>query len=389
MKLYMLGIDRALEEQLTPHFGEGHIVNSLEEVSSTTDEKKDKKKEQHMPSVLLISDKDVNPEELSNIQSQHEYIFYLVTNSYSKPIEKNIRSLCHLNDITLIPPRLTEEQIAERVFTTINPEAEKENNVVSFLSTASNIGVTTLTLNVAHSFAKHSKAKIGVLLLNAWESGEVLLPNFTGSYLNDIKGKLSNKLLDSDEEFRAIFHSYENMYVLGGNRNTRLERLFNKEEISYLIERAKKEFDIVLIDAGSHFDNALMIQVLEESSHKYIVSNQQPKVMNHWKRVNRTILEPLGYSKEEFMLIINEYNANNSLQNATDITKEFETMLLTTIPWSSYGAVSEADSKFLYDFNDAPFNESIDHIMKAISRENDIPLEEVVKKRKSLFSLAK
>src|SRR5690606_10444519 len=94
-----------------------------------------------------------------------DHVFYLLSNSYSKAREKNISNICSLIDIKLIPSRLVEEQIVERILEHVNPNVEKASNVISFLSVGQNIGVTSITLNVAKYLADYTDSKVGVLLL--------------------------------------------------------------------------------------------------------------------------------------------------------------------------------------------------------------------------------
>lgn len=378
MILNLVGVDKSLEQRLKEHFEHVNSVDSVEDIEVS--ERK---------TSIIISDKVIGYEEISKEDfNDHEYVFYLLSNDYTAKREKNIQNICNSNEINLLPSRLVEEQILERILEVINPYEIKEKNIISFLSVGQNVGVTSLTVNVAKSLSIHTKSKVGVLLLNAWDSGEGFLPQFKGKHLNEIKGKLSNRLLDNEDEFLSVFHQYDNMYVLGGNKSVRLERLYTKDEIHYLIQKAQEYFDVVLIDSGSHFDNANMIQSLEESQFRYVVVNQQPKLINKWNNLKQSLFQPLGYTDDDFMLLINQYKEKGMLRTATEITKEYNSMMLTTIPYSKYGTASENDDKFLYDYEDVGFNEAIDHIMKAIARETDLEFKQFEKKKKSIFSFS-
>jgi Flp pilus assembly CpaE family ATPase len=377
MILYLVGVNATLKEELAQRFDVVKLIESMNEVEHTDSE----------PKALIVSDQTVSYEDLSSIKTKEfKHVFYLLSNSYSKAKEKNISNICSLSDITLIPSRLVDMQIAERVLEHVNPNEEKESNVVSFFSVGQNLGVTTVTLNVAKYLSEHTDSKVGVLLLNAWDSGESFLPNFKGNFLNEVKGKLEKELLNKDEEFSSIFHQYdENLYVLGGNKNIRLERLYSKDEINYLLKRSQEYFDIVLVDSGSHFDNAVMVQTLEESRFRYLITNQQPKYVNKWQNLLDTVLQPLGYTKDEFLLLINQFQSRGQLRSASDVAKDYEIMLLTTVPFSNYGILSEDDKKFLCEFEDEGFNEAIEHISKAIGRETNLNFKETERKKKFFF----
>lgn len=375
MKAQLLSNDEQLLIELKKVFDDVEIIQSIEKITEKN---------------IIISDYEVEYSELSHIDTKEKNVFYLLHNRYEPFIEKNIKAFCHSRDIYLIPPRLTIKQIVQSVKQIINPEIELKTNVVSFFAPVSNIGTTTIALSVARIIQKHSKSKkVGVLLLNAWSDGTETI-EYKGSYLDEIKNKLSGKLIQSKEEFLSMFHMFEkdSLYILGGNRNTKMERLFTKEEIHYLIEKSKECFDLVIIDAGCHFDNANMVQALKESDLRYLVINQQQKAMNRFNRLFNEILYPLGYNYEHFMMIVNQYEDKSYLPNTKEIYEQIRVPLLTTVNKSQYGLNAENEQKLLISYENESFKESILHIAKSIASIVEIELEFEEKKRKRFFSFS-
>ncbi|MGE2624908.1 hypothetical protein ACQH8C_27590, partial [Escherichia coli] len=76
-------------------------------------------------------------------------------------------------------------------------------------------GTTSTCLSVGKALSQHTNAKVGILLLNAWDSGTDQL-NFKGSYMDQVKSKLASKTISSDQEFLSQFHMVNtNLYILG------------------------------------------------------------------------------------------------------------------------------------------------------------------------------
>lgn len=339
--------------------------------------------------VLVISDKYVSFDQLTYVSLESAYkVFYLLSNQVHPQLERTVKAICESKDIFLIAPRLTVSQIVDQIEENINPVLNKSTNVVSFFSTIDNVGKTSTVLSVAKAIQTYSKTKVGVLLLDAWDDGTDQL-NYQESYLDEVKHKLSGNFFETDNEFLSCFHMLEkdSLYILAGNKNTKMERLFTKDEISFLIEKSKEVFDLVLIDAGSHFDNANMVQALKESTLNYLIVNQQQKAIKKFDQIYKNILLPLGYSKESFLLIVNQYEDLSHFPSTKNIYDQLKIPLISTIEKTKYGIQSEQDQKILYCYDDLTYKESINLIGKSVVSIIDVVLEITEpKKRKKLFS---
>lgn len=256
--------------------------------------------------VFVVSDRLIHHNDLYNFLNKHNrVVFYLVSNQLDPQLLKQIRTICDSLNIHVVQPRLTEEQITITIYETIYPESKgNKTNVVAVLSTIPNVGVTSSTLSIAAAIQSMTNAKIGVIGNNAWDDGIDQIDNYKGKYLDEIKTQLSNRMFDKDS-FLTAFHKDDKMpfYYLAGNKNSKIERLFTVEEIDYLIELAKDTFDLVLVDAGSHFDNANVIQSLHHADLKLLIMNQQRKSIKKFNQIYNHILQPLGYSRNEFLLV--------------------------------------------------------------------------------------
>lgn len=342
---------------------------------------------------LIISDEIVPYAELShNDFSKRKHVFYLMKNQFKANYEKNVKAVCEAKSIHLIPPRLTISQIIESIKEVIDPFQEVENNVVSFISPLSNIGTTSTCLSVAKAISEHSQVKVGVLILNAWDDGTDHL-KYKGKSLDEIKSRLSGspELIndDTEKEVLSYFHSIKenSLYVLAGNRNTKMERLFTKEEIYSLINVSKQIFDVVLIDGGSHFDNINMYQSLKESGLRFLILNQQLKARRKFTQVYQDVLYPLGYKKDDFLLILNQFENKSHYPSTREIYNEVNVPLVTSITHSKNSLNAEMEQSILYSYDDIEYQESIHLIAKSISSVLNLKVDfESAKKKKKIFS---
>lgn len=328
---------------------------------------------------LVISDEYLPYDQINDLSfNQNQTVFYLLQNQYEVGLERNIKAICDTKNIYLVSPRLTVNQVHKEILNTFTKQTSEISKVITFFAPISNIGTTSTVLSVAKALQEQTAAKIGVLLLNAWDQGTYQM-EYKGRYLDEIKGRLANKAITNKDEFYSLFHmiSKEQLYVLGGNRYSKLERLFTVNEINYLIELSKKYFDIVLIDSGNHFDNANMVQALYEADMKFVIVNQQQKSLIRFNQIYDEILYPLGYKKEDFLLIINRYIDTPQYLNAKGISQFINVPVLSTIFEMENSFVSETEGKILYEYIDPLYKEGILTITKPIINYASLPLKQV------------
>lgn len=328
---------------------------------------------------LVISDEYLPYDQINDLSfNQNQTVFYLLQNQYEVGLERNIKAICDTKNIYLVSPRLTVNQVHKEILNTFTKQTSEISKVITFFAPISNIGTTSTVLSVAKALQEQTTAKIGVLLLNAWDQGTYQM-EYNGRYLDEIKGRLANKAITNKDEFYSLFHmiSKEQLYVLGGNRYSKLERLFTVNEINYLIELSKKYFDIVLIDSGNHFDNANMVQALYEADMKFVIVNQQQKSLIRFNQIYDEILYPLGYKKEDFLLIINRYIDTPQYLNAKGISQFINVPILSTIFEMKNSFVSETEGKILYEYIDPLYKEGILTITKPIINYASLPLKQV------------
>lgn len=264
------------------------------------------------------------------------------------------------------------------------------NRICTFFSSSGNTGTTNTVFSVASALSQKVEARVGVLCLNGWDDSTDYFTD-PPTYLDKLKPRLAGKMLTDDEEFLGRFKEIEpeRLYILAGNQNRRLERIFTAEEIEYLIERSQDLFDVVLIDAGCHLDNAMSAQAVYSANSHYMLLTQQPKVLKRFHQLFENIFEPLAIEKTHLRFILNQYQDKSYLLTQKQITKELDVPEVITIPLAENGMISELENRFLYSYQQPKYQLSIDRIAEEIGKDFALPFKELEPTKKGFAKLFK
>ena len=284
---------------------------------------------------IFLDGETVHVSDLANIRAMYGDIpiFYRMANVQNTYLLQNIIITCNGHEIIPVNEMLTMEQmkdfIAQKLF---QSASNKKRRIVSFFGTHSGAGVSTTILNVADLLAKRIDGRVLVLSLNPWDPSDYFLP-YKGLYLNDLKIDLHTRSL-TDKRLLSSVHQYpDSFYHLAGNRDIKQQRYFSSDEIDYLLTQAHDLFDVVLVDGGTHFDNACYGQSFLASTMRFLVSTQEPKgYQGYWPHIYEQLLQPLGAKTHDFAFVLNRYAPLNELGTEKDIAEELNMSLITTIP---------------------------------------------------------
>jgi Flp pilus assembly CpaE family ATPase len=319
---------------------------------------------------IVLDGQIVNVQELQSIRRDYPTvpIFYKMYNITNQQQMKNIQTTCAAHNIHVLSEYSTSGQIKEEVsWVLFQQENGSKARVVSLFGTHSGAGVSTTLLNVADILGKKVNEKVLALSLNPWDPSDYFLP-YEGKYLNDIKIELKTDSFSTKKLMQSI-HQYEDFSHLAGNRDIKLQRYYKTDEISKLIEVAKQAFDVVLIDGGTHFDNAAFAQAYKLSDLKLLVTTQEPKgYRGYWPHIFHQLLEPIGGKTDDFLLILNQYCPDLSLITEKSLSEELDISLLATIPDQSlYGPTAIAQKKLLHQVtSNKDYRSSIEMIANSI-----------------------
>jgi len=322
--------------------------------------------------VLIISDRVVPRTELENIRAStgpSAKILYMVSNYPDPAVQKQVQMLCLSLDIFLVPPGQTVNQIVDRVCRVVAPDTEtRSGNVVALFGAQPRSGVTMLTLSTARRLSAAGNIKIGVLGLNAWNPGDCYVADYTGLYLDDLKNYLNNKLLTGDDLLENMCEISGFRY-LAGNRDIKKRLYYSIDEIHYLIDTARDAFDLVLIDAGAHFDNALTVQALNCADLRLLVTTQETSAYRNWKLAFDQVLQPLGCACDSFSLILNRYIDRVNYLDAKRMQDQYGIIVLQTVPdLGEIGTLAELNHTLLLDYNDREYNTALDRLVSSLAK---------------------
>lgn len=349
--------------------------------------------EKHIDAVFLDGD-IVQLDELNHIREMYpnQGIFFKPVALKSDIITKRIKTIAAAVKIQVINEYSTDEQLVDTIIARLfEKDTSSTKRVISFFGTHSGAGVTTTVLNLARSLSQKTDEKVLVLSLNSWDPADYLY-HYEGQYLNDLKVDLNLKNLTAQRLSEAV-HFNDSFYHLAGNRDIKMQRMYQPEEIEHLITVAKNLFDVILIDAGTHFDTAPTVQSYLSSGLKFLVTNQEVKgYRGYFPYVFHQLIEPAGGSAEEFMLIINKYQPANTLINEKDLEEELNMERISTLPdVKELGTMASYQRKLLYDFTESAYSKEIDFLSKVIIAECDLSESLLphnkLKEKKGLFSI--
>ncbi|MGF7033426.1 cellulose biosynthesis protein BcsQ [Paenibacillus mucilaginosus] len=276
---------------------------------------------------VLISDREVQSMALGGFVQdlKAHQIFYLISNGPKSNIVENKVALCKQHGIKPILPKQTTTQILQRVLG-LTGKSQGYRNVCSVLGTHPQVGTTMITLSMAKQMAEAGQ-KVGVLGLNQFNSGKVYYENYVGNTLDEMYTQIADRkqILKSSELLNYMHFDEDRKYhYLAGNQDFAKRGYFQSEDIEHLISMAAEQFDVVLLDVGFSPCNNLTLQGLFKSDTKLLVGSQQPISAIMWQQMNNDILNLLSISADEFLLVVNRYNADfpmdtKALQNLMNV----------------------------------------------------------------------
>jgi len=343
---------------------------------------------------VLLDGKTFDLDDLKRIREQFPNIpvYYLPDTVKSDVITRNITRLCSAYRVKVINEYTTEEQVVEMIMNELtNKEDYMSKRIISFFGTHSGAGVTTTVLSLARALSMKVEERVLVLSLNSWDPADYFY-NYKGQYLNDLKVDLKTHNLTPSRLSEAVYY-YRSFYHLAGNRDIKMQRFYQPDEIEHLINVAKEVFDVLLIDGGTHFDTAPTVQAYLSSNLRFLITNQEEKgYRGYFPYVFQQLIEPSGGKSEDFMLIVNKFHPSNTLINEKSLEEELGMTRVATLPdMGEMGDMAAYQKNLLYDLGDPLYNENIDLIRNIIIAEcrlteKEMP-EEERKEKKGLFAL--
>ena len=331
--------------------------------------------------IVLVSDRKYAISNLKNLAGLMNWqkCFYMVS---GKNFSNLTRALVESDVVTMIPPKLTIDQIVDFVYQRIHKNSISKNKLFTFFGADSKVGTTMIAQSTAELLAKVSNRVIYLPLDGTVGDDYCQFDNKFG--LNDIKTKLQTKILSRNELEDICVESKAGYDVLPGIKSILSRRQFHPEDVAYLLKLIKKLYEVVIIDTGSDIELGTAIAGLNATPNRILVTSQQSVAYKRFRNLKNQILDLVGI--ESYLIVINKYVDNPSLEDSRKMESNFGGTLVTTVPFIEYGWQCEQEQRSLLSTKDDQFTESIESIVEVITSHLDIPFSKSVKRKKSFFS---
>lgn len=344
--------------------------------------------------VVFIDGETMELPELENVRKEFPDIpiYYRPLAIKSDLLTRQINVVSASHKIAVLSEYTTEEQVVDKIMNDLtNKDEYLSKRVMAFFGTHSGAGVSTTALNLARSLSNRVNEKVLVLSLNSWDPCDYFY-QYKGHYLNDLKVDLNTQSLTPARLMESL-GQYKTFYHLAGNRDIKLQRFYQPYEIKHLIDVAKEMFDVIIIDAGTHFDSAPTVQAYLSAGLKFLVTNQEEKgYRGYFPHVLNQLIEPIGGKSEEFLLVVNRYTPSNSLITDRALEEELSMTRVATLPdMEEFGKLANFQKQLLYDTGQELYLKTLELITNLVIAEcklNEKAVEvETKKEKRRLFGL--
>lgn len=337
---------------------------------------------------LMISDRIVGYNDLLNSINENKLkalkVFYLLSYTQNESQINSVKFVLKSKNICVIPPRLTEQQILDRVCQELSIDKSANNNVITFFGADSKVGTTITAQGVAECLAENTFMKVGFLNLSGQPSFNYI-KEAEGFGLDIIKTKIFNFVL-SDEELKSAMVQKGNLHILPSVKTLSDLRYYKPKHIEYLINLATGIFDIVIVDAGYYPNSGLYIGALNASNMRYLVATQQDACRTAFDLTREQLFKVQEIDTGSIMLVINRYSEDidlpNSYKLADEVYKMVHAAFLPNIPGAFWK--TERDKRTLRGF-DPFYDEKLNELVKVIAAQLNIEYKPRTSGRKKRF----
>lgn len=327
--------------------------------------------------ILIVSDRLIDYNDFIaqyNLYKHIPKILFMTSNDDEFNLT-NMKVVLKTKGIVYIPPKLTTKQIIQRI---VENEVALDmigNNIVAIFGIDSKVGTTMISQSIAETMASLTDKRVFLGFLNGSPSDEYVNVSEESLGLDDIKIKIVNNILSSNELESACIRK-DNLFILQGVRNVNERRFYHPSDIENLIKCAAKTFDIVIIDAGNDLDMGMTIGALNSTNIRYLVTTQQESAIGKFKKILSPTFTALDFEMKDFLLIINKFMDIPSIYSASQLATIYKASLADIVPFVEYGWQAEKDKKTLLNYDSEGYKEKIRDISKLLSEQINIKLKE-------------
>ncbi|WP_028550071.1 hypothetical protein [Paenibacillus sp. UNC451MF] len=302
----------------------------------------------------------------------HTFI-YLLSNEPDFIGLKTTQSLCAAHGIRYVMPNLTPEQAAREVGRLCFAKEQPVSKVITAMGALPQLGLTSSLLLTGLQLSKLSGKRIGILGLNGWNPGDNGL-KYEAKYLDELWGSLQGRQLQGGDLLGKMQEIAPGVHYLAGNRDLKKLYYYHTDGISWLIDKARESFDLVLIDAGSYPDHALSAQSIYAADLLLVQMNQSQAAKEQWRRMCEHILYPVFHlENRQAMLLFNRMLRSPDMENEKQLSRQLNMPYVGSLPQVASFYRSEAEKSLLSQYW-PEYDKELRKVCRAILHYYSIPL---------------
>lgn len=345
--MYVIGLREDLLTQVSKHF-QLQVVHTLSALpTSAIDER------------ILVDANSVDHLEVYEYkQARPEMKITLILDE----ITNAFASFAKTNEIHVVTPSKLISYLQEEV-----PQ-DNPKPILAFWGVLPRLGTTTIAMSVARTLANDHNQSVGMFSLNAYSPGHWFLSEHN-HHLDNLHSYIQANQLDRELLLQSMEYPHKVRYLLG-ERNQTKALDYTPEDVSYLIEVARSNFDVIVLDIGSILNTALALQGLLSATHHYVIANDSLMSKDAFDSQYDYVLRPLGLDRRDFVLIGNQLRN----KNVQSIAKSIDVNPVAAIPeFLGIQMISEQSPDGLKPIlSEKQFKRAIDSISAAVVNTSNV-----------------
>ena len=148
---------------------------------------------------------------------------------------------------------------------------KNEPTIISFIGTTPNVGTTVAALRHCFHIAQFTMCRVLYLCFNLKSSKLHRYFGLTDPSisLDGLLPQLKTRQLSKDSFSKLLYQPTDKneVYILFGNKQRELAEHYLEEDLLYLLDIARQQFDYIVIDANSYWDNAGSFVAIQSAHH--------------------------------------------------------------------------------------------------------------------------
>lgn len=234
------------------------------------------------------------------------------------------------------------------------------SKVIVFHGADHKVGTTMIAQSTAELLSR-SDNKVIYLGLNARASTDYLHRDIES--IDYIKDRIDSEVL-TPSDLLSLSTEVNGYYALGGICDESNQRGYMPKTAEILINIAKQQFDILIVDAGNELDNGLALGALQAGDENVFLLTQRETALSRWEK-RKFLYDKLDIKFS--LYIINKYEEKD-LYSKNYIIKRIKlnSDQALSINKSGSGEIAEIEHKSMVELQDDLFTNDMKVLISAL-----------------------